>query len=264
MDYHLQDKPAIVLAGTRGLGLAVARALAAEGCRVAVCSRSQTHASEAAATLASECGPDNVFAAAADVVQPDELTAFLDAAAERFGPPAILVTNAGGPPTGTFGSIDDPAWYDAFELTFMSAIRAIRHVLPAMTAAQWGRIVAVTSISVKQPLPNLMLSNALRAGLTGCLKTLAAEVASDGITVNCVCPGYTRTQRLEALAAQLAETQECGVDDIIANWTSTIPSGRLATPEEFASAVCYLCSEQAASITGASLWIDGGFYRGLL
>ena len=264
MNYGLQDKTAVVLAGTRGLGYAVAEALAREGCRVALCSRTQAHVTDAAARLGKIVPAEHIHAAVADVNAPEALSAFLDAAAQRLGPPAILVTNAGGPPTGTFESCDDDAWHAAFELTFMSAVRAARHVLPAMRAARWGRIVAITSVAVKQPLPNLVLSNAIRAGLTGCFKTLAAEVAADGVTVNCVCPGYTRTERLETLAAQLADAQHCSTDEIVARWTAAIPSGRLATPAEFASAVCYLCSTQAASITGTSLWVDGGFYRGLL
>jgi 3-oxoacyl-[acyl-carrier protein] reductase len=176
----------------------------------------------------------------------------------------ILVTNAGGPPAGPFESHDRAAWHEAVRTTLDSVVELTRHVLPGMKARGWGRIVNVTSIAVKQPVDNLILSNSLRAAVTGFARTLANEVASSGVTVNNVLPGYTRTARVEALAERTAALQGSTPDDARAVWERQIPMGRLGEPAEFGAMVAFLCSAHASYTTGASIPVDGGWIRGLL
>ena len=264
MNYGLEGKRAVVLAATSGLGFAVAEQLVQEGCSVAICGRNLDRLDIALERLRSIGGTGTVTGMCTDVSSAEEINAFFEHARQSMGDIDILVTNAGGPSAGGFDDFDDEQWHAAFNLTCMSAVRSVRQALPDMKKNGWGRIIAITSVAVKQPIPNLILSNAIRAGLTGCMKTLAAEVAAKGITVNCLCPGYTHTERIESLAEQMAHKEGCLPDDIIARWSAMIPAGRLATPQEFASLACYLCSVQAAAITGASFQVDGGLYKGLL
>ena len=263
MDLGIRGRVALVAASSRGLGRAVAEALAAEGASLALCARGAEALGETAAAIRARHGVP-VIDVAADVSDPAGVAAVVDAAVRELGPVDILVTNAGGPPAGPFESHGRQAWHDAVRTTLDSAVELTRLVLPGMKARRWGRIVNVTSIAVKQPVDNLILSNALRAAVTGFARTLANEVAPFGITVNNVMPGYTRTARVDALAERTAALQGSTPDDARAVWERQIPMGRLGEPAEFGAMVAFLCSAQASYTTGASIPVDGGWIRSLL
>ncbi len=263
MDLGLKDKVALVAAGSRGLGRAVAEELAAEGAWLVLCAREPSILAETAATIADASGA-HVLAVPADVTSVSDITRVVEAANDRFGRIDILVTNAGGPPAGTFDQLTREQWEEATRLTLFSAIELARQVLPGMKERRWGRILNITSIAVKQPVENLMLSNSLRAGLTGFARTLANEVAAQGITVNNILPGYTRTERLEDLAQMMAEKQGISADEFRAQWEKEIPMRRLGEPHEFAALATFLVSERASYITGTSIQVDGGWIRSLL
>jgi 3-oxoacyl-[acyl-carrier protein] reductase len=263
MDLGLKNKVALVAASSQGLGRAVAEELAAEGASLVLCAREPKTLAEVAATIADHSGA-HVLAVPADVTVTDDIKRVVDAGSERFGRIDILVTNAGGPPAGTFEQITREQWEDAMRLTLLSAIEFARQVLPGMKERRWGRILNITSIAVKQPVENLMLSNSLRAGLTGFARTLANEVAAEGITVNNIMPGYTRTERLEDLANMMAEKQGISPAEFRAKWEKEIPMGRLGEPREFAALATFLVSERASYITGTSIQVDGGWIRSLL
>lgn len=262
MDLGLNNKVALVAAGSRGLGRAVAEELAAEGASLVLCARDTTTLTEAAAEIADSSGA-HVLAVPADVTVVDDIKRVVEAGTERFGRIDILVTNAGGPPAGTFDQLTREQWEEAMRLTLFSAIELARQVLPGMKGRHWGRILNITSIAVKQPVENLMLSNSLRAGLTGFARTLANEVAADGITVNNILPGYTRTERLEDLATMMAEKEGISAKDFRGKWEKEIPMGRLGEPREFAALAAFLVSERASYITGTSIQVDGGWIRSL-
>ncbi len=247
MDLQIAGKTALITGASKGIGFAVASALAAEGVRLVVNARDAGALGEAAERLRA-LGAE-VHPVAGDVSELKHVKSLLAATREAVGDPAILVANAGGPPTGPAETLDDAAWARGFELTLMSAVRLARGVVPAMKAAGWGRVVFVTSLSVKEPIANLTLSNAFRSGVTAFARTLANEVAEHGVTVNSVAPGYTLTERLDELFAD---------DYARARLVSTIPARRFAAPEEIASAAAYLCSAQAAYVTGQMLLVDGG------
>lgn len=263
MDLGLKNRVALVAASSRGIGRAVAEELAAEGASLVLCAREPQTLAEAAASIADSTGA-HVLAVPADVTIVDDVKRLVDAGTERFGKIDILVTNAGGPPAGTFEQITREQWEESVRLTLFSAIELARQVLPAMKQRRWGRILNITSIAVKQPVDGLMLSNSLRAGLTGFARTLANEVAKEGITVNNIMPGYTRTERLEELANMLADQEGISVDEFRAKWEKEIPMGRLGEPRELAAAVAFLVSERASYITGTSVQVDGGWIRSLL
>jgi 3-oxoacyl-[acyl-carrier protein] reductase len=254
---------ALVAAASRGIGFATARELAREGARVFLCSRDGNRASEAAEKIHEETGVA-VAGIGADVTDDQSVKQFVDLALDRAGRVDILVTNAGGPPATTFDQTDLDLFRKAFELNALSAIRLAKLVLPGMQQRKWGRIVNITSVSVKQPIEGLILSNTVRAGLTGWAKTVAAEVAADGVTVNNVAPGYTRTERQEELARARSKALGKTRDEIIATWATQGPMGRIGEPEEIAAAVAFLASERASYITGITLQVDGGWVRGLL
>jgi 3-oxoacyl-[acyl-carrier protein] reductase len=262
MDLGLKNKVALVAAGSRGLGRAVAEELAAEGASLVLCARDRATLTEAAASIADSSGA-HVLAVPADVTVVDDIKRVVAAGNERFGQIDILVTNAGGPPAGTFDQLTREQWEDAIRLTLLSGIELMRQVLPGMKERRWGRILNITSIAVKQPVENLMLSNSLRAGLTGFARTLANEVAADGITVNNILPGYTRTERLEELATMMAGKQGISAKEFRAKWEKEIPMGRLGEPREFAALAAFLVSERASYITGTSIQVDGGWIRSL-
>jgi 3-oxoacyl-[acyl-carrier protein] reductase len=263
MDLGLKDKVALIAAGSRGLGRAVAEELAAEGASLVLCAREAHTLAETAAAIADSSGA-HVLAVPADVTSVSDITRVVEAGNERFGRIDILVTNAGGPPAGTFDQLTREQWEEATRLTLFSAIELARQVLPGMKERRWGRILNITSIAVKQPVENLMLSNSLRAGLTGFARTLANEVAAQGITVNNILPGYTRTERLEDLAQMMAEKQGISTAEFSAKWEKEIPMGRLGEPREFAALAAFLVSERASYITGTSIQVDGGWIRSLL
>lgn len=262
MDLGLKGRTAFVAAASRGLGFAIADALAAEGTQVALCARSAT-IHDRARELADRYGV-STLGLEADVSKPADVTRAVQAAEERFGRIDILVTNAGGPPPGPFVNHTPEAWQQAVELNLHSVVNLVRAVLPGMQARRWGRILNVTSIAVKQPVDGLILSNSVRAAVTGFARTLANEVAPFGITVNNLLPGYTRTERLEGLATHIAETKGTSREGAFALWEQQIPMGRVGEPEEFAALAAFLASERASYITAQNIAVDGGWVRGLL
>ena len=263
MDLGLKNKVALVAAGSRGLGRAVAEELAAEGASLVLCARDSRTLDETAAAIAKSSNA-HVLAVPADVTVTDDIKRVVETGIERFGRIDILVTNAGGPPAGRFEQLTHEQWEEAIRLTLFSAIELTRQVLPGMKERRWGRILNITSIAVKQPVENLLLSNSLRAGLTGFARTLANEVATDGITVNNIMPGYTRTERLDELAQMMAEKQGISADEFRGKWEKEIPMGRLGEPREFAALATFLVSERASYITGTSIQVDGGWIKSLL
>jgi 3-oxoacyl-[acyl-carrier protein] reductase len=248
MDLGLRNRRAAVAASTAGLGLATARALLDEGARVAICGRDPDRLAAAAASL----GPD-VVAIVADVGTEQGATDFVAEATERLGGLDILVANAGGPPSGSATAVSVDGYRSAIELNLLSTVAMALAAVPAMREQGWGRILAITSIAVRQPIPFLAASVTARAGVTGFLKSLATEVAPDGVTVNSIQPGSHLTDRLRNL-------HDGDVDALRAD----IPVGRLGDAADFGAAAAFLCSEQARFITGTSLLVDGGASRGLL
>jgi 3-oxoacyl-[acyl-carrier protein] reductase len=263
MDLGLKNKVALVAAASRGLGRAVAEELAAEGAALVLCARDPGTLAETAAAIADSTGA-HVLAVPADVTEVDQVARVVESANERFGRIDILVTNAGGPPAGRFEQITREQWEQASRLTLFSAIELARQALPGMKERRWGRILNITSIAVKQPVENLLLSNSLRAGLTGFARTLANEVAADGVTVNNILPGYTRTERLDELADMMAEKLGISAAEFRGKWEQEIPMRRLGEPREFAALAAFLVSERASYITGTSVQVDGGWIRSLL
>jgi 3-oxoacyl-[acyl-carrier protein] reductase len=262
MDLGLKGRVALVAAASGGIGYASALELAREGARVFICSRDEGRIREAAERIASETGAE-VSGLAADVTRDRDAEAFVRAAREAAGRVDVLVTNAGGSPGSTFEETELEMYRRAFELNALSAVRLARLVVPAMREQGWGRVVNVTSMSVKQPIAGLILSDTVRAGLTGLAKALSNEVAADGVTVNNVAPGWTLTARQEEHAltrgARLGKTKE----EMVEGWASEVPMRRMARPDEIASAVAFLASERASYITGQTLVVDGGWVKGL-
>jgi 3-oxoacyl-[acyl-carrier protein] reductase len=263
MDFGLKDRVALVAAASRGIGFAAARELAREGARVFLCSRDEARASEAAQKIHEETGA-NVAGIAADVTNEKESEQFVNVALERAGRIDICVTNAGGPPSTVFADTDIEMFRQAFELNGLSAIRLAKLVLPGMRERKWGRIINVTSISVKQPVDGLLLSNTVRAGLTGWAKTVSNEVAAEGVTVNNVAPGYTMTERQDELAEARSKAMGKSKQELIESWSAQTPMRRMAASEEIAAAIAFLASERASYITGVTLQVDGGWVRSLL
>jgi 3-oxoacyl-[acyl-carrier protein] reductase len=263
MDLGLAGKVALVAAASKGLGRAVAEELAAEGAKLAICSRDAGAIERVGHEIARASGVE-VLAKACDLSRPAEIAAFADATLARFGRVDILLTNGGGPPGGRFESMDAGEWRSATELVLYGPIELTRRVLPGMKERRWGRILNVTSIAVKQPVENLMLSNSLRAAVTGWARTLANEVAAFGVTVNNLMPGYTRTERVEELAHAVAKREGITPEKAVTRWEREIPLGRLAEPREFAALAAFLASERASYITGQSIAVDGGWIKALL
>jgi 3-oxoacyl-[acyl-carrier protein] reductase len=255
----LDDKVALVCGASRGLGRAIADELAAEAATLALCSRDL----ERLEAVACELGPD-VLAVPADLAVASEPTRVVEATLERFGRLDVLVTNTGGPPAGTHDTLTLEDWDAATALLLRSTVELATAALPGMKERGWGRILAVTSVAVKQPVDNLILSNSLRAAVTGYAKTLAREVAPHGVTVNTILPGYTATERVTELNRANAEREGVDVAEVETRLVSSIPLGRLAEPEEFAALAAFLASERAGYITGGAFAVDGGWLRGLL
>ncbi len=262
MNLGLKSRVALVAAASRGLGKAVALRLAQEGASVAVCSRSDTAIQEAADDIAQRTG-STVLAVPCDVTRQDQVARLVERVADELGDIDILITNAGGPPAGMAADFTPDDYRNAVELNLMSTITMVSAVLPAMRSKDWGRIIAVTSIAARQPIPNLILSNTARAGVLGYLKSLSAQVGQHGITVNAVCPGYTRTERVEELARSFTASGKGSEEEFYAAIEGDIPLARMGTPEEFASVVAFLASQGAGYITGVALPIDGGYSKGL-
>ncbi len=263
MDLGIKDRVALVAASSKGLGLAVATELGKEGARLIICSRDATVLNGAKESLERKTGA-TVLAVPADLSEDEAAAHVVRAGIEEFGQIDILVNNAGGPPAGPFEQHDLDTWDAAIRLNLRSAIALTQGVLPGMKKRQWGRILNITSIAVKQPVDNLILSNSVRAAVTGFARTLANEVAPFGVTVNNLLPGYTRTQRVEELAETMAVQQGKTPADVVGAWEAQIPMGRLGSPEEFAALAAFLVSERASYVTGTSVQVDGGWIRSLL
>ncbi len=260
MDLGLKGKAALVAASSRGLGKAIALELAREECRVALCARTEGPLLEAKKEIERASGAQ-VVARVADVAEGESVRRLVEFVLSEFGAIDVLVCNAGGPPSGPPESFGPRDYREALELNLLSTVNLCLEVVPSMKQRAWGRIVNVTSVSAKQPIGTLILSNTSRAGVLGFSKTLSNSLAPFGITVNCVCPGYTRTERVEALA----QAQEAGgkgtARDFFEAVERSIPMGRLGRPDELAAAVAFLASEPAGYITGVALQVDGGFIR---
>jgi 3-oxoacyl-[acyl-carrier protein] reductase len=263
MDLGIKGKVAFVAAASKGLGRAVAEELAAEGASLVLCARNAENLHLVSQQIAEVSGVP-VLPVVADVSNAEDVARAVQSGIEKFGCIDILVTNAGGPPAGRFDDISREMWESATRLTFNSVLELTHEVLPGMKERQWGRILNITSITVKQPVDNLMLSNSLRAAVTGFARTLANEVATDGITVNNILPGYTRTERMEELARAASAREGISEAEARARWEAEIPMKRLGEPREFAALAAFLVSERASYITGTSIAVDGGWIRSLV
>jgi len=253
MDMGLRDRVALVCASSRGIGRAAAEALAAEGAKLALCARDEATL-EATAAAIRATGTE-VLIVAADLGKREDVDRVMRETLARYGRLDILINNTGGPPPGRFEAHDDAAWQAAFETLLLSVVRLTRLAIPEMRARHWGRIITVTSTSVKQPIANLVLSNSLRAAVTGLAKTLSLELAADGITVNTVAPGRILTDRLLSLYGDEETTRRTAGQGV--------PMGRVGEPADMGNAILYLCSEQAGYVTGVTLQVDGGLIQGL-
>ncbi|HMI50527.1 MAG TPA: SDR family oxidoreductase [Candidatus Saccharimonadales bacterium] len=254
---------AIIAAASKGLGRAVAEELAREGAEIAICARNAT-ALEAAAAAIAKAGGREPFYQAVDVTDSSAVSAFVAAVEARFGRVDICVTNSGGPPSKLFKDTESRDWHSAIDQLLMSTVFFAKEVLPRMQKNKWGRLITITSYTVKQPVDGMLLSNSVRAAVTGLARTLANEYGPDGITVNNVCPGYTNTDRLADLAGTLSKRNNTTPEAVFANWEQLIPARRIGTPQEFASVVTFLASERASYVNGTSIAIDGGIVRSLL
>jgi len=263
MELGLKGKAALVAGGSMGLGRAVALELAREGASVAIGALDDPHLGEAAELIRRETGRE-VLAVPADVSDAAQAKGVVRKTLDHFGTLDILVNNAGGPPSADFLDIDETLWEKGFRLNLLSTILMTREAVPVMKAKRWGRIINMTSISVKQPIDGLILSNTIRSGVIGLAKSLSNELAPFNVTVNSVCPGYTLTDRVRNLARTTAEKEGTTPEAVIGRWEASIPMKRLGTPEEFAALVAFLASERSGYITGAAIQIDGGWYRGVM
>jgi len=263
MNLGIEGRTALVCGASAGLGLATARELALEGARVVIVSRSQERLGKAATRLREETG-GSVHTVAADLTDPVAPETIVRECEEHFGPVDILVANGGGPPSMPATEAGSDELEDACRLLLLPVQRLVAACLPHMRRRRFGRIVTITSIAVREPQPGLVLSNALRAAVTAYLKSIADEVAADGVTVNTVLPGFTATERLGDLARAMAKRAGVTEDEIRASWAQKAPIGRLLKPSEVAAAVTFLVSERASGLTGVALPVDGGFGRGLL
>ena len=263
MNLGLNGKVALVAASSKGLGRAVAEMLAEEGCDLVLCARGKDALDQTADAIRA-ASKRKVVALVADLSKPEDVSQVAARAMQEFGRVDILVTNGGGPPAGPFESHSTEAWHAAVRQTLDSVVELTRAVLPGMKERRWGRIINITSIAVKQPVDNLILSNSVRAAVTGFARTLANEVAPFGVTVNNVLPGYTRTDRVEELATRNAAQRGTTREAEFAKWEREIPTGRLGEPREFAALVAFLASERASYITGTSVPVDGGWIKALL
>jgi 3-oxoacyl-[acyl-carrier protein] reductase len=262
MDFGLRGKVALVCGASKGIAYAAAEALAQEGCALAICSRDDAAITDAAARLRQYGVPVNAITA--DLSTTDGIETVVRDTHSEFGQVDVLIANTGGPPTGPAMSHDWAAWTSASELLLRSAVELTRAFVPGMRERRWGRVISITSKAVKEPVPSLVLSNAMRAAVTGYLRTLANEVAGDGVTVNTVLPGFTATERLDALADATVARTGVTRDSVFAGWIAQTPAGRLGLPGECAAMIAFLASQQAAFITGQAILVDGGAVNTIL
>ena len=262
MDSGLNGRVAIVAASSQGIGRATAEAFAAEGCRVAMCARNAQKLAAAAESIRDRFKSE-VFIEALDVTDATAVRDFVTAVIQKFGSADICVANAGGPPAKGFLAASIEEWRKAIDANFMSTVYFAREVIPHMQRKGWGRFITLTSVSTKQPVPDLVLSNAVRAAVVGLVKSLANEFGKDGILVNNVGPGYTATDRLKELARARSAAQNKSEDEIFAAWASDSAVKRVGEPREVADAIVWLASERASYVTGQTILVDGGAYKGL-
>jgi 3-oxoacyl-[acyl-carrier protein] reductase len=262
MDTGLKNRVAIVAASSQGIGRATAETFAAEGCRVAMCARNAQTLQSAADQIRKQHNAE-VFAESLDVTDAGAVRGFVDAVVARFGSADICIPNAGGPPAKGFLAATLEEWRKAVDLNLLSAVYFAREVIPHMQRNRWGRIITITSISTKQPVADLVLSNSVRAAVVGLVKSLANEFGKDGILVNNVAPGYTATDRLKELAKSRSVAQGKTEKEISEGWAADAPLKRLGEPREVADAIVWLASERASYITGQTVLVDGGLYKGL-
>jgi 3-oxoacyl-[acyl-carrier protein] reductase len=262
MNLGLKNRVALIAASSQGIGLATTEAFAVEGCRIAMCARNQATLQAAAEKIRKQHNVE-VIAEAFDVTDAAAVTRFVATVAARFGAVDICVTNAGGPPAKGFLAASLEEWQRALELNFLSTVYFAREVIPHMQKKKWGRIITLTSITTKQPVTDLVLSNAVRAAVVGLVKSLANEFGKDGILVNNVGPGFTATDRLKELAAARASATGKSEREVFDGWAADAPLKRLGQPREIAETIVWLASERASYITGQTLLVDGGMYKGL-
>ena len=262
MDLGLKGRVALVAASSQGLGLATAEAFAAEGCRVAMCARNQQTLTAGADKIREHYRTD-VLTEAFDVTEPEAVSRFVAAIVGKFGSVDICVTNAGGPPAKGFLAATLEDWQRAVDANFLSTVYFAREVIPHMQRKHWGRIITITSITTKQPVADLVLSNAVRAAVVGLVKSLANEFGKDGILVNNVGPGFTATDRLKELAKARSAASGKSEQEIFDGWAADAPLKRLGDPRELAETIVWLASERASYITGQTVLVDGGMYKGL-
>jgi 3-oxoacyl-[acyl-carrier protein] reductase len=262
MNTGLKNKSIIVAASSQGMGRATAEAFAKEGAKVAMCARNEGTLRRAAEEIGSRHKAE-VFEQALDVTNAEAVRNFVKAVAEKFGGIDVCVTNAGGPPAKNFLSITSEEWQKAIATNFLSVVHFAREVIPYMQKVRWGRFITITSTSVRQPIADLTLSNSVRPSVVGLVKSLAVEFGKDGITFNNVAPGYTATERLSELSKVRALAAGVSEQEIRERWAAEIPLRRLGKPEEIADAIVWLASDRAAYVTGQTIIVDGGIYKGM-
>jgi 3-oxoacyl-[acyl-carrier protein] reductase len=262
MDLGLKNRGVIVTGSSQGMGRAAAELFAREGAQVAMCARAEKPLREAAEQIRKDTGAE-VYAEPLDVTDAPAVSKFVEQVAKRFGRIDVCVTNAAGPPAKNFLSVSTDEWHKAVEQNFLSVVHLCKAVIPYMQRHRWGRIITITSVSVKLPIRDLILSNSVRAGVVGLVKSLSNEFGKDGILVNNVGPGYTATDRLKELAGVRALADGVAPEKIYEQWAADAPLKRLAEPREVADAIVWLASERASYITGQTLLVDGGIYHGL-
>jgi len=262
MELDLKNKTVLITGGSKGIGRATAELFIKEGCKVAICSRSQANLISAVAEIKKSYNIEPLWIVC-DLTKDSDIENAVNVVKKNFGPIDILVNNVGGPVPGKFTDLNDDDWFYAFEQLLMSTVRMIKRVLPDMKGKKWGRIINITSLSVKQPVDNLILSNSIRSAITAMTKTLSNEIGSYNITVNNVAPGYTLTGRLYELAVNKAKETGESHEHILANMSAEVPLKRLARPDEIGSLIVYLSSEQASFITGTTILIDGGVVKSI-
>ncbi len=261
MDLGIKDKIALVTASSKGLGKAAAKMLSSEGCKVILNGRDSSVLEKTANEITSLTGSEVIYKAN-DISKKEEAEKLVDYAIERFGTIHILVTNGGGPKPGNFEESTDDRWYEGFDSTIMSVVYLVRRALPYMQKQNWGRIVNITSVTVKQPLDGLLLSNSLRMGVVGLAKSLSNEYSKYNILINNVCPGYITTDRLVELIDKQSSDKGIPKEEVLHSLGKSNSMGRIGSPEELASVIAFLCSERSSYITGVSIPVDGGRYQG--
>jgi 3-oxoacyl-[acyl-carrier protein] reductase len=265
MNLGLERRVALVLASSKGLGFACAKGLYSEGANVIICSRSKENlaaAKKKIEKIKSKISDNRVYPIVADLMYEDQIKNLVDSTLKEFGSIDIVVHNAGGPPSGPIKKMTEQDWSNSIDLNLRSFIRITNLVIPIMQKQKSGRIIAITSVSVKQPLENLVLSNTTRLGVVGYAKTLANEYGKDNILVNVVCPGPNLTDRMRELINKTVQDTDKSQEEVIKSWIDPIPLGRLGKPEELANLVVFLASERASYITGTTIQVDGGFSKG--